>query len=517
MTGMQDDVALTEERGAEEKALRIISGLKGRRHSAAIERMQLVVSVLGDEPADDAGELIRQIADLLQDGETDRLWLARAVIEAKLPTTERMKAILRRARLGGPWSVLTPALRALRAAPTVPIVRVDVGRVTCDVHSTAETDFLSGIQRVVRAVAVRWHAERDVHFLGWTDDFGAMRELTDLEHARMFSEQVTSATRSDRRPVVVVPWRGVHLVPELPSGALRVSRIAAIGRYSGCRVGIIGYDVIPLTTSSSVAPGMVGAFSHYLAACRDAHRIVAISDAAGEEYKGWRSMLAGIRGSGPEIGVATLPVAGQTPSVPALARAQLTLGLTSAPMVLVVGSHEPRKNHLAVLHAAELLWREGLRFTLTFVGASSWRAEAFEAGVAELHRVGRAIRTIRGLPDDELWAGFQLAHCTLFPSLNEGYGLPVAESLAVGTPVIASDFGSTRDIVAPAGTPLGGLLVDPRDDHAIADALRTMLTDPETYQRLRAEAAQHQPGSWDDYADQVWAFLVEDGPSADRH
>ena len=177
-------------------------------------------------------------------------------------------------------------------------------------------------------------------------------------------------------------------------------------------------------------------------------------------------------------------------------------------MVLVVGSHEPRKNHLAVLHAAELLWREGLRFNLVLVGAGSWRADEYER-CASLTRAGRPVQSIRGLPDRLLGLPTGSRTARVFPSLNEGFGLPVAESLAVGTPVITSDFGCMRDIVAPHGTPLGGLFVDPRDDDSIVDALRTMLTDDATYNRLRSETAQHGLRTWDDYADELWSFLVE--------
>ena len=48
-----------------------------------------------------------------------------------------------------------------------------------------------------------------------------------------------------------------------------------------------------------------------------------------------------------------------------------------------MGSHEPRKNHLAVLHAAEVLWREGLPFSLVFVGGNSWNSGDFEAQVEQ--------------------------------------------------------------------------------------------------------------------------------------
>ncbi len=163
-------------------------------------------------------------------------------------------------------------------------------------------------------------------------------------------------------------------------------------------------------------------------------------------------------------------------------------------MVLVVGSHEPRKNHLAILHAAELLWREGLRFTLTLVGAASWKAEEFYEVIGDLQGAGRPVHSVRGLPDTQLWAAARAGSLHCVPLAQRGFGLPVAESLAAGTPVITSNFGSTRDILAPDGVPLGGLLVDPRDDHAIVDALRTMLTDREAYDRMKAETAKHELG-----------------------
>jgi glycosyltransferase involved in cell wall biosynthesis len=95
----------------------------------------------------------------------------------------------------------------------------------------------------------------------------------------------------------------------------------------------------------------------------------------------------------------------------------------------------------------------------------------------------------------------------VFPSLNEGFGLPLAESLAAGTPAVTSDFGSMREI-AEGG---GALMVDPHDDHAIADAMRTLLTDDAVHARLTAEAqarAAH-PRTWDDYAAEVWDALTK--------
>ena len=75
----------------------------------------------------------------------------------------------------------------------------------------------------------------------------------------------------------------------------------------------------------------------------------------------------------------------------------------------------------------------------------------------------------RGLVgDDDLWNAYERAAFMIFPSLHEGYGLPIAEALAHGTPVITSDFGSTAEIARDGGC----LLVDPRDDEQIVDAMR---------------------------------------------
>ena len=90
------------------------------------------------------------------------------------------------------------------------------------------------------------------------------------------------------------------------------------------------------------------------------------------------------------------------------------------------------------------------------------------------------------------------------PSLNEGYGLPVAESLYAGTPVVTSDFGSLAEIAAGGGC----VLVDPRDDSAIAAGIRSLIEDDELHSRLSAEASALRPRTWAEYAADVWRATV---------
>jgi glycosyltransferase involved in cell wall biosynthesis len=262
---------------------------------------------------------------------------------------------------------------------------------------------------------------------------------------------------------------------------------------------------VPMTSAETIRLGLPGDFVGHLAAIRNFDVVATISQAAGTEYLGWRSMLSAIGSRGPRIEPVQLPVeaAEPTPADVRSARARFLVG--PLPLVLVVGSHEPRKNHLAVLHAAELLWREGVPFTLSFVGGNSWGSDAFRRRLAELQGAGRPVDSQANLPDALLWAAYRLARCTVFPSLNEGFGLPVAESLAVGTPAITSDFGSMLEIATDGGA----LTVDPHDDHAIAAAIRTLLVDDVVHDRLCAEALNRPVRTWDDYAAEVWGLLVE--------
>jgi glycosyltransferase involved in cell wall biosynthesis len=92
----------------------------------------------------------------------------------------------------------------------------------------------------------------------------------------------------------------------------------------------------------------------------------------------------------------------------------------------------------------------------------------------------------------------------VFTSLHEGYGLPVAESLAYGTPTLTTEYGSTAEIAAEGGA----LTVDPRDDDALVGAMRRLLTDDALIEQLAADARQRPTRTWDDYARELWDVLA---------
>ncbi len=347
------------------------------------------------------------------------------------------------------------------------------GATIVDVHRTARTKLATGIQRVVRKTIQRWAVRQDVVLAGWHSDYSGLRPLLapEIENAL---HGTSPHSRRPRKRVFLVPWRSVYILPELAIESDRTARIGALAQFSGNGTRVIGYDCVPLTSAETTGAGMGAAFARNLTAVAWFDRIATISVAAAVEYGGWDRMLVGAGLTGPEVREVMLPIVaeGSESEITEASRTALLEG--DLPLLLCVGSHEPRKNHLAVLSAADRLWREGRRFSLVFIGGNAWDSLAFEHEVDRLRAEGRPVRTISAVTDELLWSAYRLAACTVFPSLNEGYGLPVAESISVGTPVVTSGFGSMREIAETGGA----LLIDPRDEPGVAEAIDQAMFDP---------------------------------------
>jgi glycosyltransferase involved in cell wall biosynthesis len=160
--------------------------------------------------------------------------------------------------------------------------------------------------------------------------------------------------------------------------------------------------------------------------------------------------------------------------------------------VLSVGSLEPGKNRARLFRAYALLRAQGIESQLVIAGQPAWRYEGDEELVRTLG-LSEHVRFLGYVPDEDLPALYTGAAVSAFPSLYEGFGLPVLESMACGTPVVCSDVSATAEVASDAA-----LLVDPRDIGAIANALRRVLSDPWLRSDLRARGlARAQEFSWD--------------------
>lgn len=492
------------------RATKTLRRVQRRTHADIPGRLGLLLATLdAPQPSGPVAlpELVEAAVAALGDATTDVIWLALAVVSGALPDSDAVTSARRAVALDGPSEVLTAAARVITTESAGRTVRVLRDTTLVDLGDLLTSPLGTGIQRVAREVSIEWVSRYDATVLGWTDDFGALRvaghsevqaALDGSRSAPESSEPLT--TRSTPPGDVVVPWGCTYVVPELAIQPARCAAMKALAQYSRNHSGVIGFDCVPITSSETSAQGFAGVFALNLAAVAHFDVVAAISRAAAVEYEGWRMMLEGAGLAGPSITTVGLPGHAPEPEADALREAEARLVIPGVPLVLVVGSHEPRKNHLAVLHAAEVLWRRGHRFSLTFIGGNSWGGGEFTARLMALRGAGRPVESISKFPDRLLWAAYRLARCTVFPSVNEGFGLPVAESLSAGTPAITSGFGSMREI-AQAG---GAVMIDPRNDDELATALEQLLTDDGLVATLSGEALSRPRTTWVQYADQLW-------------
>jgi glycosyltransferase involved in cell wall biosynthesis len=464
----------------------------------------------GADPADPAAtceDLLRRLVESVAAAPTrDRIWLLLVGLTANFPTDDEVRAAQRRLEIdsvdGASFWLLDQAYGAAVANGSGDHrIRV-VGDVVVDVDFTGKHDLLTGIQRVVRNLLPRWHRDHDVELAVWTESAGALREPVADERRRVLRWEGPLYRRAmpPTQPVIVVPWHGTLVLPEVPRIA-QCRRLASLAAHSPNRVVLVGYDCIPVVSAEFLPIVEPIRFAQYLALVKHADVVAGISESAAREFRGFVHTLSSQGLTGPEVAACRLAF-----EMPVAAAAGKDDGRepVGVPEVVVVGSHDPRKNHLAVLHAAEVLWRQGLRFELRLLGSGGWTTADFDRRVAALRSAGRTLTVERAVDDERLWAAYRRARFTVFTSFHEGFGLPVAESLAAGTPVIASSHGAVADTASGGGA----VLVDPGDDRALVDAMRLLLTDDEAYADLRRSARERPTRTWDDYAADLWSIAT---------
>lgn len=178
---------------------------------------------------------------------------------------------------------------------------------------------------------------------------------------------------------------------------------------------------------------------------------------------------------------------------------------------LSVGSIEPRKNQANLIAAFESLVRRrpGLGLELTLVGNRFAGAEALAERIDALSRELASLRW-SGIVDDEALAGlYAQSAFTVYPSLVEGFGLPIMESLWLGRPCLCHADGVMAELAAGGGC----LTVDMNDVGAIETALERLATDAGLRERLGAEARGRALRDWPAYGAEIARGLLGLAPA----
>ncbi len=152
------------------------------------------------------------------------------------------------------------------------------------------------------------------------------------------------------------------------------------------------------------------------------------------------------------------------------------------PYILFVGALEPRKDVPTLIDAHARL-ADRLPHDLVLCGLPAWGVEQIEEAIAKAPDSSRILRT-GYVSDDEKIDLYRGASVFVYPSIAEGFGLPVLEAMACGTPVVTTTGSAPEEVVGDAA-----VLVPPQDPTALADAIARVLEDAEA--RIRPSS----PGS----------------------
>ena len=385
-----------------------------------------------------------------------------------------------------------------------------------DLSHTSHTSARTGIQRVARSL---WRElgdsarsiTYDPHQRRWraldswerenlaADSFSLKRGTTWPLSARLrgYSHRLFSSVASSLHDSSLAPHSGL-LVPELFTPAVAATLPALFAATSGPRAAVF-HDAIALKFPELTPTKTVARFPGYLRELLAFDGIAANSAdsrATLVAYWDWLGVPAAARPV-----VVTIPLGIDLPSP---ITASHTAPSSALPIILCVGSLEGRKNHLALLEACETLWSAGARFELHLIGLT--HPQTGRTALARIHALqaaGRPLSYFGPVNDATLAAAYANCALTVYPSLIEGFGLPVWESLVRGKPCICSAHGALGEAARDGGC----IALEHVDAPALAAAVSRLLTTPTELAALAGAAQARTFRTWRDYARDVATWL----------
>jgi glycosyltransferase involved in cell wall biosynthesis len=369
----------------------------------------------------------------------------------------------------------------------------------------------TGIARVEAALALALHdsGRAALRFVAWNN---TARSFVELPFAAVRNGSLAEAlAQQDEapQPIAALPEGAPLFVAGSGwmQNALYVERLVSFARAHRLRLTPLIHDVIPVRFPFWFNEGYAPVFEHNLTLLLDgAESLLAVSEATRREVEGFAARVPGlfvppiaVLREGDEIGQIGPQEVAEAPE-------GLTARLDGSPFVLCVGALHARKNHRLLYDVwLKLAEQMGPRCPLlVLVGGVAWNGQDLARALRQDSRLAGRVLILEDVEDAAL--GWLYDNClfTVYPSLQEGWGMPVAESLRRGKPCLAADIPSIREI-APGVVEL----LDPLDVVAWAARIRFLAGSRAALELAAARVAErYVPHGWNRAAEQVMDHLA---------
>lgn len=290
------------------------------------------------------------------------------------------------------------------------------------------------------------------------------------------------------------------LVPELIYGEGRAAEVVSYAREHRLRVAVIIHDVIPIDHPECSPEGVPALHRDFLLGVAGADLLLATSETVHDALKAFFR-----REAVPPPTIRTVRLPAEFLGVP---RNLEPPGPGQGRRALCVSTLEARKNHAGLQAALDLLadGQGRLPLEVDLVGAAHEHAAEVRAGVVSLtERYPGQVRWHGQVADGALAELYRAAGFTIYPSVVEGFGMPVMESLWFARPCLCADFSVMAENAGGGGC----LTADVRQPAALASAITRLLEEPGLRERLAEEAVGRPLTTWVDYARIILQVLYE--------
>jgi alpha-1,2-rhamnosyltransferase len=224
-------------------------------------------------------------------------------------------------------------------------------------------------------------------------------------------------------------------------------------RSGGLVLGVLQHDFIPVRQPQLVPETSTVAFQRWMTeSLSRADFILAVSNAVAEECREELRSLGRHRIADERVGVCPNGANFKSGRVPGAVRAEVSefvRGAVDGPY-LTIGTIEPRKNQTLVLEALDDVLEACPTERFLIAGIVGWRGNEIAERIRAHRRYGTNVMLVENLSDAELDFAYKNAKAVVFPSLAEGFGLPIVEAMARGTRVFASGIPVHREVGAGA-------------------------------------------------------------------